>query len=414
MRKYLLMSMIVCMFAILTANASATLTPATLFTTLRPGSSVTEDKVVYLSGIIPKGDVMFAFDLTGSMWSSIDAAEASAINIMGNISKVITDVQFGVISFMDYPASYTSYGYSATYGYAGIDYPYGMNQSLTSNMTQVSNVIHNLGRGYGADAPEAYARVIFESYSDTSIGWRTGARHILIILGDSVPHYENLNEGIVGNSSLPGWPGNYSTGGDPGRDGIMFTPDDIYLPTALQAMAANQITLLYVKCHSGAFPSDVANMMYWTYWTGITGGAAYSISDASMIPTAIEALVTGAAAHVNKLTLQVQEPSYTSWLTSVSPKEYDNIIVPAEGINETFTIVITVPSGTSGGTYTFHITALADGADYGEQTVTIFVPTSVIPETPVGSILAVVSLITGLLAYVSIRRFRNPKEPLNL
>ena len=240
----------------------------------------------------------------------------------------------------------------------------------------MSNAINASFIGNGVDAPEAYARIIFESYSDTTIGWRTGAKHIVIILGDSVPHYENLNEGISGNSSLPSWPGNYSTGGDPGRDGLMFTADDIYLPTALQAMATNQITLLYVKCHDGAFPDDTSNLMYWTYWTGITGGAAYGISDASNIPTAIQALVTAEASHINKLTLQAQA-GFEAWLTSVSPSEYDNITIPTEGVNETFDIVITVPLGTVAGSYSFNITADADGASYGEEQVNILVQTGI-------------------------------------
>jgi hypothetical protein len=53
------------------------------------------------------------------------------------------------------------------------------------------------------------------------------------------------------------------------------------------------------------------------------------------------------------------------------PPEYDSITIPPAGVTKTFDITITVPLGTSPGTYIFHITADADGADYGEQTVNI-------------------------------------------
>jgi hypothetical protein len=378
MRKHTIALMIVCICLISTTSVLATITPSTLNATLRPGQSVSEHKIVFLPGTIPKGDVIFAIDCTGSMSGAIATTKTQAINIMNTIGTLISDCQFGLMSFMDYPHSYDSFGYSATYGAASSgDYAYKLNQPITSDTTTVSNAINALYIGYGVDAPQDYARIIFESYSDTTIGWRTGARHIVIILGDSVPHYENLNEGILGNSSLPNWPGNYSTGGDPGRDEVMFTADDIYLPSALQAMATNQITLLYVKCHGYAFPDDTSNMMYWNYWTGITGGAAYGISDASNVPTAIQALVSGKATHVNKLTLRAQT-GYEAWLTSVSPSEYDDITIATAGVNEAFDIVIEVPLGTVAGSHVFNITADADGASYGEEQVNIRVlPTEV-------------------------------------
>jgi hypothetical protein len=410
MKKYLMAIMVLCISSLLTLSVSATLTPSTFTTTLTPTKSTKEDKTVFLPGIIPKGDVVFAFDLTGSMSDAIDVAKAQAINMMGNISLLISDAQFGVVSFMDYPHNYDSYGYAAWYGYPGgegipADYAYAMNQSITSDKTAVSNVINGLRLGYGEDMPQDYARIIFESYSDASIGWRTGAKHILIILGDSVPHYENLNEGMetIGNASLPYWPGNYSTGGDPGRDEVMGTADDIYLPAALQAMATNEITLLYVKCHDGAWPNDIANMMYWTYWTGITGGYAYGISDASLIPDAIAAMVKAMATHIHKLTLKA-EAGWEAWLTSVVPPEYDEFDVPSGGVTKTFTITLTVPLGTTPGTYVFHIIADADGADYGEQLVTIRVPfVPVIPEIPFGTIAASAAMILAFAVYLGIK-----------
>jgi hypothetical protein len=365
MKKYLAAIAIICSFALLTTIVSASLTPDTFSATLSPGQSVSEHKTVFLPGVIPKGDVVFAFDCTGSMSDAIGVAETQAVSIMNTLGTLITDVQFGVISFMDYPHSYSSFGYSAAYGDPAYgDYAYKLDQPITADKTAVSNAIGSLLIGYGADGPQDYARIFFESYSDASIGWRTGAKHFLIILGDSVPHYENLNEGIS--------PVNYTTGGDPGRDEIMFTPDDIYLPTTLQNMATHSITLLYIKCHTGAFPSDTSNVMYWTYWTGITGGAAYDLSSASGIPAAIQALVSAQAAHVNKLTLK-PDAGYETWLTSVVPPEYDDITIPPEGVTKEFDITLTIPLGTAPGTYVFNITADADGASYGGQRVTIVV-----------------------------------------
>jgi hypothetical protein len=358
---------------LLMSSASASITPSTVSATLLPGESITEHKTVFLPGIIPKGDVVFAFDLTGSMASSIATVKDQAKNIMTTIGTLISDCQFGVISFMDYNDTYNSYGYSAMYGITS-DYPYKLDLAITGNTALVNATINGLVRGDGADSPQDYSRIMYESYADPGVGWRAGAKRILLILGDSVPHDDNIKEGV------PDMVGAYSTGGDPGRDKEMFTDDDLDLQTTvLPGMVANRVTALYVKCHASAFPNDADNMAYWTYWTGITGGYAYSISDVSLIPTAIQALISAEAGFVHKLTLKVQEVDYGGWLTSVAPPEYDDFTVPLEGVTKTFDITITVPSETAPGTYSFHITADADGADYGEQSVSIIVPVEITP-----------------------------------
>lgn len=402
MKKYVTLLMLLCICSLLILNAYADLSPSTLGpVTLNPGESVSESKEVSLTGVIPKADIVFAFDLTGSMGDDINVVKAQAINIMGNISLLVSDAEYGVMSFMDYPHAYSSYGYSATYGYSG-DYAYRLDLSLTSDKTQVSNAINALVIGYGADGPEDYTRVMYESYADAAVGWRAGSRRILIMFGDAVPHDDNLNEGV------PGKAGNYSTGGDPGRDEVMFTADDLDLQTVLANMAANKVVLLYVQC-ANPYPGNALD--YWTYWTNITGGAAYPITNANQIPTAIQALVGALATHINVLTLKA-EAGYESWLTSVTPPSYTSIDIPPEGVNKTFDITITVPIGTLPGTYTFHIIADGDGVSYGEQEVTIIVPTPefVIPEVPIGTILASVSMIIGFMSYFFIPKFKRKQN----
>jgi hypothetical protein len=51
-------------------------------------------------------------------------------------------------------------------------------------------------------------------------------------------------------------------------------------------------------------------------------------------------------------------------------------------VNVPFTVTATVPAGTPAGTYTFVIRAVADGANIGEQTLTIIVPQKMLALTP--------------------------------
>jgi hypothetical protein len=202
-----------------------------------------------------------------------------------------------------------------------------------------------------------------------------------------------VNEGIIE------YPGTYSTGGDPGIDELQDTSDDLDLQTVLGEMNTNNVVLLYVD--SGGLAD------YWDYWTSLAGGARYDLTTAEDIPDAIQTLVGEEAAHVDTLTLKA-EAGFEAWLTDVDPPEYTDIDIPPPGwCSGFFDITITVPLGTLPGTYIFNIIADADGASYGEQEVTITVPfTHVIPETPIGTIIASASMFIGFIAYMTVPRFR--------
>lgn len=208
----------------------------------------------------------------------------------------------------------------------------------------------------GADGPQDYTRIFFESYADPNVAWRPGAKKILVNFGDNVPHDNNLNEGVTG--------GIWSTGGDPGRDEIMFTDDDLDLQTVLASMMANYVILL--ECHTSAYA-----LGHWTYWTGITGGALY-ITGSPTLPDDVAMAVTTGLTVPTVTDLHLAAISgYESWLSSV-PSLYASV---SPGTTIIFEETIYVPAGTTPGTYTFTVSALdAASVSYGDQTVTITVP----------------------------------------
>lgn len=379
------------MVASIALNVNATISPTTLTATLNPGESVGETKTVDLPAEIPVGDIIFAFDLTGSMAGEIATAKAEAINIMNSLDALISDAQYGVMSYMDYPGFYSSYGYSALYGDAGSgDYAYSLDQPVTSDRPAVSAAINSLTLGWGADGPQDYTRIMYESYADPAVGWRSGSKRILINFGDAVPHDNDINEGV------PGYPWVQSWGGDPGRDEVMFTGDDLDLQTVLADMAANYVTLLEVHSRGAYFD-------HWVYWTGLTGGAAYDLASPSGIPAAIVELIEAEAGFISTLTLETS-PGYESWLTSVTPPSHNDLTLPT---TVTFDIVVTVPAGTPPGTYTFTIWANGDGASYGEQEVTITVPGEGVPEI---GFAAPISTSIAVAIYLFIKRRLGRRE----
>ena len=347
--------------------ATATVAPATYSATLRAGQSAHEHVTVSIPDIPPKVDVVFAFDLTGSMGGVLDSAKAKAADMMASLSAVPgANFNFGVVSHMDYPGSYVSTGtdgsvYDNTYGDTG-DYPYHLDQPVTTSTSTVSAAISALNLGYGADSPESYERVMFESYSDPGISWRSDAKKVVVHFGDDVPHDLNLNEGV------PGMTGVWNTGGDPGRDGIMDTADDIDLQKVLAGMASNGVT--WIECHSYD-----SNLDYWGYWAGLTGGGVFLTGSDTLVDDVTNAVTKSLAAQkIMGLHLSASPADMASW-AELSPVSIDS----STGVDVGFEATFTVPPGTHPKTgpepyYAMTLTATdANGVVYGTQDVKIYV-----------------------------------------
>lgn len=132
------------------SGVSASLTPSTLSVTLKPGESVSEMKTVFLLSGRPKVDVIFSFDLSQSMTGYFAAAKSLALSVTAGLDSFTVDAAFGVVSHMDYPHTYSSYGYWATYGVAAYgDYAYKLDQPLTENRSLVQLAASGLKLGCG-------------------------------------------------------------------------------------------------------------------------------------------------------------------------------------------------------------------------------------------------------------------------
>ena len=365
-----------------TTSSSGGLLPELLQATLLPGESVTEAKVLTLTGSPPAADILLSFDLTGSMGGALNQIKAGSVDIMNQLNAAIADVRFGFISYEDYPASYgpasENCGYSNQYGSptAG-DQPYRLDQALTSNTVDVATAIGAAILKSGADGPESYSRAFYEAYAELigeenpdfgPIGWRSGARRFLVNWGDNVPHDCNV-DAIVGGSR--------TTGKDPGRDGEINTADDLEILQVLDGLRDNDITL--INLFSSA---SVANNTLWSAYAEYADGIHFQINTNGTIPSGIsvadqiEALVREASSIIRNVDLRVcaeDQAAFGSWLTSVNPTNYTDVDVSESDVDLDFDIEITVPEGTEPGFYSFSICGVGDGAEYGRQLVQITV-----------------------------------------
>lgn len=344
----------------------SSLTPD-LTATLWPEESHVETLTATINGAPSVGDVMFIMDLTGSMGDELNNAKVNSINIMNAIRSLIPNTNFGVSSHMDYVGTYNYCGYSSFYSLTSTDYPYRLDASLSSDLSLTGAALNGLNLGNGGDGPENYSRPLWELTNDAATGWRSGSKKIAIFWLDHIPHDCNVYELLGGNAS---------TGPDIGRDGVAGTEDDIVFIDALHQLKNNNISL--ITLYSGSIN------LYFNLWneaSKITGGQAYQINTNGTIPGGadIAAYLAGLIVEnlntIEELTVEVCDPEFESWLTSVAPSSYSNITLDSPFIDE-YNVTITAPAGTLPGVYEFELCLMGDGAEYARSKVAITIPGS--------------------------------------
>jgi hypothetical protein len=317
---------------------------------------------VTMPSLPPSADVLFDFDTTGSMSATLESAKTNATTLMANLEATGINFRYGVVSFRDYPGSYTSCGsFTSSYGDTA-DWPYRLEQRITSDTNAIAKAIKPLVVGGGADGPESYLRCMYESYADTNVLWRSGARHIMIMFGDAVPHACDINVGIPG---LEGTTSN--TGVDPGRDGRAGTVDDLDLRNVLFHMASNNVAMLAARTYPVG--SDYY-FRYWTNWAQWTGGKAFYSQSATFISDLMYMITnTLAISCVENVHVVVDPPEYASWVT-VDPTNVDTM---CSGGTAGFNLVIKPPGGTPGDySFTLRIRDSTD-TEYASQSVLVHV-----------------------------------------
>ena len=352
------------------------MTPVTLTFSLCPGdTSPSQTLTAFIPPAPPKADVLFVFDISGSMSGVLQSAALNADQIMDGLSRLIADVQMGVVSVTDYPFD--------PYGGAG-DHPYLLWQAITSDRTLIKSALSALPGSleYGADGPEAYTRALYEMYSDPAIGWREGARQLVLFFGDSIPHDDDLNASVPQPLS-PGeiWRTGYApTFLDPGRDETTGTADDLDFQAVLEELEEEDTTLLFVFSASSDILSELVNWLasllgvtpdaddilrYWDHWAGLTGagGEAVSLEDAAQLPQTVLDIISRVGKELSLLTLEA-DPGYQGWV-AVQPSEYRSQAIGDAGLSLPFQTTVSVPSSVQQpDTYRFALRAVGDGTTY--------------------------------------------------
>jgi hypothetical protein len=338
------------------APVAAQVYPSRVEAELWPGESLMVEKYVTTPALLPKADVVISMDLTGSMWEELDNLKVEIDDLITALAAESANLNMGVVSHKDYPHAYNYCEYSATYGGDG-EWPFLVEHVVDGDFAAAAAAVAAMTASGGADAPESYARVMWESgQPENYMGYRDGAQKILVMFLDDKPHDCGYDP---------------STGVDPGRDEEAGTADDIDVEDdAIPSMTGAGVILLVV--YSGTDPSE---MSIWDTIATATGGSAVEIDPNGSIPGGIS---------LTELIMNlIKEVKTDVWWEVESDEGLDVILSPAVyydvsghtkvQFNETITLD---EEATPCQTYTATVTFLAnkypkDGMEIAKQEISI-------------------------------------------
>jgi hypothetical protein len=335
--------------------------PASVSYELEAGDCVTLTKTVCLPPAPPRVDVLIAFDTTGSMGGEIANLRTGVVGFINGVRSALplSDIRFGLVSFRDYPGSFASCSYASRYASVG-DQPFRIDAPIGSSPQEVLQAVLNLEAGGGVDKYEAYTRTLWEvSRPDSGIGFRSDAARFLVLVGDAGPHDCDL--GLYLSGCVP----HFSTGMDPGRDGIVGSADDLdFQNDALNGLIQTKTRLLMLYTGREAFCS-------WQKWAQMTGGTAVQGTPRGTLPEGtnfVQRLINMIRdPRVEGVTYRAENPCGLQ--VSFDPTEIIGPIDVTFGAQVTFQETICVPSQVPAGGIDCTVHILADDVLLGIQRI---------------------------------------------
>jgi hypothetical protein len=238
----------------------------------------------------------------------LQEAKAEIQEVMTRLRGSIPSVEFGVAEVKD--TGEEEFGL----------YAWKLDQSVTASTTAIGEAIEPLEAIGGGDAPEAYGRALYETDTNPQVGWRPGARHLIVLIADQVPHMPNVNEGIneafwvsspfETGEELEATAGIADTQWTPGVN-IQFTED-------LNRLVTDEKPLEMVDYHD----TEGDYIHYWEHWAQLGGGSALPANEAGKeLATRLIGLVENAAVQcASSATPSEASPGPSGLATALTPR----------------------------------------------------------------------------------------------
>ena len=300
---------------------------------------------------VPKTDVLLLIDVTSSMDDVINEVTLNASQIVADVRDLTSDAAFAVATLADYPGESFLSLFGLEYGSAD-DYPWRLEQDLTTDETLIQSALNNISLKNGGDANESYLRALYESQF---ISWRPGSRRLVILFGDDLPHDP-----------------------DPGPDGTENTSDDLTQTSVTDQLASASITVL------GIYTNSDPSIFYETV-AEATGGQAFEITQSEEVPGTVQSLVANTITEIDRLSVDLESPG-SQWVET-TPANYTKV-GPLE--TKSFNFRFCANEGPAGD-YAFDAVAMGDGSELARLPIKLHIlaptptPTPIPTSTPLPS-----------------------------
>ncbi len=278
--------------------APVTIQPDTNVLTLTAGETLDETITVTIpkNAGTPRADVYFLADTTGSMEGVLAAVRAGANNILTALSGLGLDLMFGVGNYKDFPPASPS--------------PFRHQLNPTSSAAAVTAAIGAWSASGGGDIPEGQFLALdhLAQPPGGSVGWRAGAKRIIVWFGDA-PGHDPICTALSGLASA------------------------ITEASVSARLVAEQIAVLAISTATPGLDADPVHGS--TDYTGTCGAPAGTVGQASRLAAAtggafvtginpanivntIISLVTAAVSGINHVTL-VPSATIAPFIVSITP-----------------------------------------------------------------------------------------------
>ncbi len=331
-----------------------TVKPDSNVLTLNPDDTLEETITVTVpkNAGVTKADIYFLADTTGSMGAVLAAVQAGANSVLGALSGLGMDLMFGVGNYRDFPPMAPS--------------PFTHQLNPTSAAPAVTAAIGAWVASGGGDTPEGQFLALEQlaQAPGGSIGWRAGARRIIVWIGDAPGH-------------------------DPICSAISGLPAAITEASATAALSGQGIAVLAISTATPGLDDDPAPLSSdYTSACGAPGGAAgqatriaaatggtfvSGINPDTIVKTIID-MVTGAVSAIKNLKL-VPSASIAPFIVSIEPAGgYGPLAGDREHVLEFKVKFHGIPCAEEEKTVNGTLDVVADGAVAAAKTVRITVP----------------------------------------
>jgi hypothetical protein len=278
--------------------APVTIQPDTNVLTLNPGDTFDETITVTIpkNAGTPKADIYFLADTTGSMETVLAAVQAGANNILTTLNGLGLDLMFGVGNYKDFPPAAPS--------------PFTHQLNPTNVAANITAAIGAWSAGGGGDIPEGQFIALNQLAQPPagSIGWRAGAKRIIVWFGDAPGH-------------------------DPVCTAVSGLGSAITEATLTAKLVAEQIVVLAISTATPGLDADPLPISgdytgtcgapggtagQATRLVAATGGAFVTGVNPATIVNTIISLVTAAVSGINNVML-VPSPTIAPFIVSITP-----------------------------------------------------------------------------------------------